>query len=140
MADFLFHRCELHHEEFQLYSSSNEFSDQWKRNPLCSIPTRSRNIFCSHGTALHQAIKEKEGIIPETQSELLRLQNRLFLLDHKKGELEKYVFEKEEATKIRMQDQLQNLIREYHLICDQIQAILTEMPAYKDSSLPVPKE
>lgn len=140
MPKFLFHRCEMHHEEFQLCSSPNEYSDQWKRNSLCSIAIRSHNIFCSHGTALQQFIREKEGIKPEIQDELRRLQNRLFVLDPKKGDLEKFVFENEDSTKILMQDQLQTLIQEYRLICDQIQAIISGKPDLNASVHPIPKE
>lgn len=126
MADFVFHRCGMRHEEFQLFSSPKEFSTQWKRNSLCSKEIRSRNIFCAHGSALLQLIREKEGLAPEIQTSLIHLQNRLFAIDHQKGELEKYVFEKEETNRTLMTGKLKMLIQEYQLICDQIQAILRE--------------
>lgn len=126
MANFLFYRCGMHHEEFQLFSSPKEFSTLWKRNPLCSNEIRSRNIFCSHGSALFRLIREKEGLTPEIRTNLIHLQNQLFAIDHQKGELEKYVFEKEGAKRTLMKGKLKTLIQEYELICDQIQAILGE--------------
>lgn len=138
MVDFLFHRCGMRHEEFQLFSSPQEFSTVWKRNPLCSKEIRSRNIFCSHGSALLQFIREKEGLSPEIQTSLIRLQNQLFGIDHQKGELEKFVFEKEGAAKNLMREQIKILVREYHLICDQIQAILTENADFETIISPHP--
>jgi hypothetical protein len=126
MADFVFHRCGMRHEEFELFSSPQEFSDSWKRNPLCSKEIRSKNIFCSHGSALLGLIREKEGFTPEIRTHLIRHQNRLFAIDHHKGELEKYVFEKEGANRTLMKERLKTLNQEYGLVCDQIQAILAE--------------
>lgn len=125
MTNFLFYRCGMRHEEFRLVSSPKEFSALWKRNPLCSGEIRSKNIFCSHGSALLRLMGAWEGITPEVRTNLIRLQDRLFVLDHQKGELEKYVFEKEGANRTRMEEKLKTLIREYHLVCDQLQAMLS---------------
>lgn len=137
MADFLFHRCGMRHEEFQLFSSTQEFSTLWKRNPLCSNEIRSRNIFCSHGSALLQFIRGKEGLSSEVETKLIHLQNQLFVIDHQKGELEKYVFEKEGAIRTLMKGKLKTLIQEYQLICDQIQAILSEEANFGCQHVPI---
>lgn len=140
MANFLFHRCGMHHEEFQLFSSPTEFSDQWKRNSLCSKEIRSTNIFCSHGSALLRFINEKVDPASEIHTSLLHLQNQLFAIDHQKGELEKYVFEKDEAIKTNRKEKLKALNRKYHLICDQIQAILSDKAIFEPSQLPIPNK
>lgn len=124
MAKFLFYRCGMHHEEFQLLSSQQLFSEQLKRNKLCSKEIRSKNIFCSHGSALNQLIREKE-MAPEFQDRLIRLQNQLFALDHQKGELEKYIFQIPGTNRDRMESELEKLIPEYHVVCDQIQELVS---------------
>ncbi|HSF54284.1 MAG TPA: hypothetical protein VLA71_11050 [Algoriphagus sp.] len=140
MANFLFHRCGMHHEEFQLFSSPQDFSTLWKRNPLCPKEIRSANLFCSHGSALLRLISESVGLSPEILAELIRLQNQLFAIDHQKGELEKYVFEKEEAIRINCQEKLKELNQEYHLICDQIQVILADEANKQAVKIPTPNK
>lgn len=126
MGDFLFHRCEMRHEEFHLASDASEFSNTWKRNSLCPVSMRSRNFLCTHGTALQRFLRENKNLNAGILGKLSRLQTRLFLIDHQKGELEKYVLAKDEVQ-TKMKNQLKSLIQEYHLIADQIQAILEEL-------------
>jgi hypothetical protein len=126
MGNFLFHRCEMRHEKFSLSSDASDFSTTWKRNSLCPVELRSRNFLCTHGTALQRFLRENEQLDVDTRETLSRLQTQLFMIDHHKGDLEKYVFEKDDVQP-KMKGQLKRLIREYHLIADQIQAILEEL-------------
>lgn len=130
MANLCFFRCEMRHEKFSLSSDASEFSTTWKRNSLCPVALRSRNFLCTHGTALHRFLRENEQLNDDIRETLSRLQTQLFMIDHQKGDLEKYVFEKDEFQS-KMKDQLEDVIREYHLIADQIQAVFDELKQSK---------
>jgi hypothetical protein len=135
MSDIVFHRCEMRHEEFHLSSNASEFSSTWKRNSLCPIAIRSRNFLCTHGTALQRFLRENEMLNADTRDTLSSLQNQLFLIDHQKGDLEKYVFG-EDDVKPRMKEQLRRVIQEYHRVADQLETALSQLNLQTNISEP----
>ncbi|SFU20886.1 hypothetical protein SAMN04489724_0379 [Algoriphagus locisalis] len=114
----------MRHEEFSFSADSQDFNSSWKRNVLCPAEIRAKNIYCTHGTALLRFGDFFQFQNSGLKSLLIELQNQLFLLDHRKGELEKYVFE----TDIEIQEQLKQELRtvdyDYGKICDQIKSIV----------------
>lgn len=136
MLSFFFHRCGMRHEEFSFSSNSADDFSPWKRNPLCSVETRSKNIFCTHGTAILNILKEPALTNPELRNQLSVLQNRLFSIDHKKGELEKYVFEEEKKKRSQMLEKMKDLMQDYDTTCQQIQNLLAELFQFESNETP----
>lgn len=126
MLNFFFYKCGMRHEEFSFSSNSADDISPWKRNPLCSVDIRSKNIFCTHGTAFLRIIEFLEKRNPELKNRLLKLQNQLFSIDHQKGELEKYVFEEDAEKKTSMLEEMKVLFVTYEKICDEIKALVSE--------------
>lgn len=126
MSDSLFHRCVMHHEEFSFSSHFEEDFFSWKRGTLCSVEVRTKNVFYTHGTAFLHII---QGLDVEKVSLILKLKNlqtQLFLLDHQKGELQKYVFEKDPDVQFVMMEKLKFLKKDYEKVCDKIEVVLVQ--------------
>lgn len=114
----------MRHEEFSFSSNSPDDLGPWKRNSLCAVETRAKNIFCTHGTAILRITEFLETRNPEIKNRLNKLQNQLFSIDHQKGELEKYVFQEDDQQKTWMLQELQVLSEAYEKICDEIEELL----------------
>lgn len=114
----------MRHEEFYRSSDSNDDISLWKRSSLCSLETRSGNIFCAHGTAILRINEILETQNPELKNKVTQLQIQLFSIDHQKGELEKYVFQEEEEKKALMLEEMKVLTLTYEKICNEIEALL----------------
>lgn len=114
----------MSHEEFSFSSNSSDDTSPWKRNPLCSLEIRSKNIFCTHGTAILRINEILETQNPEIKEHLAKLQNQLFSIDHQKGELEKHVFQEDLHQKSQMLKEIKVLSESYERICDQIEELL----------------
>lgn len=127
----------MRHEEFNFSSNSEDFTSSWIRNPLCSVEIRSKNVFCTHGTAILNINKELELTNPALRNQISDFQNLLFSIDHQKGELEKYVFEEKEEKRIQMQEKLNVLMLDYHKICDQIQLLISGLFTFESIEAPI---
>lgn len=136
MPDFLFNRCAMRHEEFNFSSNSEDVTSSWIRNPLCSVEIRSKNVFCTHGTAILNINKELELTNPALSNQISDLQNLLFSIDHQKGELEKYVFEEREEKRSQMLEKMKDLMQDHDTTCQQIQNLLAELFQFESIETP----
>jgi len=99
---FQFVHCGLSHEAVLLDRKSNlpvknEISDEniYKRVDLCSLIDRKQRLGCAHSSAndtfnkLIDELPEKDFIIEKFRKQFNELIFQIYMLDHKKGNLEK---------------------------------------------------
>lgn len=136
MFGFIFYRCGMRHEEFSYSSALQTNQGTWTRNSLCSSALRSKNLFCTHGTAILQLNSWFRFTEPSLKSSIAVLQNQLFALDHQKGELEKYVFASDFERHFQAIQELNALDIKYEQICDQLKSTLVHAVFFEEMELP----
>lgn len=135
MYNFIFYRCGMRHEEFSYSSELQTNQGTWTRNPLCSSAIRSKNLFCTHGTAILQLNSRFRFSEPSLKNSITVLQNQLFALDHQKGELEKYVFASDFDRHSQAIEELNVLNVKYEQICDQLKSTLVHAVFFEEIEL-----
>lgn len=135
MYNFIFYRCGMRHEEFSYSSELQTNQGTWTRNPLCSSAIRSKNLFCTHGTAILQLNSRFRFSEPSLKNSITVLQNQLFGLDHQKGELEKYVFASDFDRHSQAIEELNVLNVKYEQICDQLKSTLVHAVFFEEIEL-----
>ncbi|MFN3761226.1 MAG: hypothetical protein ACK4SF_18585 [Algoriphagus aquaeductus] len=135
MYNFIFYRCGMRHEEFSYSSELQTNQGTWTRNPLCSSAIRSKNLFCTHGTAILQLNSRFRFSEPGLKNSITVLQNQLFALDHQKGELEKYVFASDFDRHSQAIEELNVLNVKYEQICDQLKSTLVHAVFFEEIEL-----